>query len=245
MRLRCIACEVFARELCHVIATSPHEVDVTFLPKGLHDRGGSWMAGTIQEEIDRVEPGTYRAICLAYGLCNRGIVDLGCAHAPLVVPRGHDCITCFLGDRERYRREFEAEPGTYWLTSGWIERGGGAGDPGQLAMGSPTVPDFAELVAKYGEDNACYLYETFSGSERYGRYAFVEMGVEEDDRFEREARRRAARRGWRFAHLAGDLRLLRGLIDGPWDADFLVVEPGARIAESFDERVVEAARCPG
>ncbi len=37
------------------------------------------------------------------------------------------------------------------------------------------------------------------------------------------------------------MRLLQALVDGPWDAErFLVVQPGQRIAASFDEGIIKA-----
>ena len=42
-RLKLIACEVLYREMCDAVARSPHQVDVEFLPKGLHDLGGAAM----------------------------------------------------------------------------------------------------------------------------------------------------------------------------------------------------------
>ena len=37
MRLRLISCEIFFREMCALIARSPHTIDVEFLPKGLSE----------------------------------------------------------------------------------------------------------------------------------------------------------------------------------------------------------------
>ena len=39
MRLKLIACEVLYRELCAAVARSVNQVDLEFLPKGLHDKG--------------------------------------------------------------------------------------------------------------------------------------------------------------------------------------------------------------
>ncbi len=56
----------------------------------------------------------------------------------------------------------------------------------------------------------------------YDRAAFVEMGVA-DPRgaaaVEEQARDVAARRGWTFEKLAGELLLVKRLIDGDWGAD--------------------------
>jgi hypothetical protein len=39
----------------------------------------------------------------------------------MIIPKAHDCITLFLGSKERYRTYFDAHPGTYWYTPGWVE----------------------------------------------------------------------------------------------------------------------------
>jgi hypothetical protein len=64
MRFKLISCEVLFREMCHACAHSPHQVDVEFLPKGLHDLGGKPMAAKIQEVVDRTPAGVYDAILL-------------------------------------------------------------------------------------------------------------------------------------------------------------------------------------
>jgi hypothetical protein len=58
---------------------------------------------------------------------------------------------------------------------------------------------------------------------------------------EARARDDADRRGWQFAKLAGELLLVRRLIDGAWDpADFLVLQTGERLAMSYDDGVIRA-----
>jgi hypothetical protein len=76
MRTKLIACEVFFRELCHVMARASTQVDVEFLPKGLHDLPATAMRGRLQERIDAVPEGRYDAIVLAYGLCNNGTAGM-------------------------------------------------------------------------------------------------------------------------------------------------------------------------
>jgi Protein of unknown function (DUF1638) len=167
--------------------------------------------------------------------------------SPLVVPRAHDCITLFLGDRARYQAEFTANPGTYWYVQDYLERT----DDGSAFGGVGAVSDAAaratyeEYVAKYGEDNATYLMETMGAwRSHYNRAAFVEMGVaapEASAEAEARARDDADRRGWQFEKLAGELLLVRRLIDGAWDpADVLVLQTGERLAMSYDDSVIRA-----
>ena len=76
MRLNLIGCEVLFREMCHACAHSPHQVDLEFLPKGLHDLGGKPMAAKLQEAVDRTPEGAYEAILLGYALCGNGLDGL-------------------------------------------------------------------------------------------------------------------------------------------------------------------------
>jgi hypothetical protein len=161
---------------------------------------------------------------------------------PLILPRAHDCITLFLGSRERYLDYFQTHPGVYFKTTGWMERGDNPGELSQLSIQHTTGMDatYEAMVAKYGEDNARYLYETLCVQTRhYGQFTFIEMGVEPDARCERETEAEATQRGWRFEKVRGDLGLILRLINGRWDdRDFLTVPPGHRIAARYDIGIV-------
>ena len=52
MRFHLFSCEVFCREICHVMARSRNEVDLRLLPKGLHNDAGLSMRQRIQDCID-------------------------------------------------------------------------------------------------------------------------------------------------------------------------------------------------
>ena len=123
MRLKLIACEILYRELCWAVARSPNRVDLEFLPKGLHDIGQEGMSRRLQEVLAGVDPSQYDAVLFGYGLCSNGVVGLSAREVRLVIPRAHDCITLFFGSKDRYLEYFQGHPGTYFKTSGWIERG--------------------------------------------------------------------------------------------------------------------------
>lgn len=244
MRLKLIACEILYRELCAAAARSVNQVDLEFMPKGLHDVGQAGMARRLAEALAAVDESRYDAVLLGYCLCSNGLVGLAARSVPLVVPRGHDCITLFFGSKERYLEYFYANPGTYFKTSGWIERGDQleqiTGE--SISHRSGMRQSYEELVARYGEDNARFLYDHLCNMTRnYGQLTYIEMGIEPDGRFEAETRRLAEERGWKYDRVQGDMTLLQALVDGPWDDErFLVLQPGQRVAASFDDRVIQA-----
>ena len=244
MRLKLIACEILFRELCAAAARSVNQIDVEFLPKGLHDIGQAGMSARLKEVLAAVDQSKYDAVLFGYALCSNGLVGLTARSIPLVVPRAHDCITLFLGSKERYLDYFQNNPGVYFKTSGWIERGEGLAQINRdsIAHQAGMTQSYEELVAKYGEDNARFLYEQLCNMTRnYSRLAYIAMGVEPDDRFERRTRDEATQRGWQFEKLAGDMSLLQSLLDGPWDDErFLVVQPGQRVAASFDDDIIKS-----
>ncbi len=243
MRLKLIACEIMYRELCQAVAQSVNLVDVEFLPKGLHDIGQAGMSSRLAEVLASVDETRFEAVLLGYGLCSNGLVGLAARSVPLVVPRAHDCITLFLGSKERYLEYFQNHPGVYFNTSGWIERGVGLLQGGQETTHSQSAlpQSYEDLVARYGEDNAQFLYEELCNMRHYAGLTYIDMGVGPDDRFQQQSEAEAAERGWQYEKLSGDMRLLQGLLDGPWDDDrYLVVPPGKRIAASFDQRVIKS-----
>lgn len=242
MRLKLISCEIFYREFCAAISRSTNTVEVEFLTKGLHDIGAPDMLARLQAAVDRVEASRYDAVLLGYGLCNNGVVGLTARQTPLVVPRAHDCITLFLGSKERYLDYFNHHPGVFFETTGWLERGESDGELSQLALGKKLgiTASFEELAGRYGEDNARYLQEELGKlTSHYRQITFIEMGVEPDLSFERRARAKAESRGWAFETLRGDVRLIQRLVDGPWhESEFLVVPPGETIDAEYDGEII-------
>jgi hypothetical protein len=249
--LKVIACEIAFRELCHAAARSPSLVDFEFLTQGLHDTPSAGR-GEILRCIDAVPAGKYDAILVGYGLCGYIITGLGSPHTPLVVPRAHDCITFFLGSKERYQQASETRPGAYYYTSGWLEclqRRGEKAAPAN-AMFLPTragaAPDsrtaYEQWVEKYGEEAARYLRDTMDQwTQHYSHGVLIDFDFTQPLRLNEQVRNLCARRGWQFEQVAGDLGLLQRWLDGEWDAkDFLVVQPGQRIAPSYDAGIITA-----
>ena len=239
MRLLLMACEILLRELCDAIIHSSHRVDVQFMPKGLHDLGGPGLRERLQAAIDVVDPDEYDAIVMGYALCGNGLAGLQARKLTLVIPRAHDCITLLLGSRATFSRHFTANPGTYYRSVGWVERGQAIQ---QQLMGTEFHRASLEsLIERYGESNGHYLYEEYRRYEQsYNRLAYVENGLEPDPGVIESARTEAAEKNWSFEIIPGELTIFRRLLAGMWDEDFLIVPPGYRTEVSYDDDVIKA-----
>ena len=178
---------------------------------------------------------------MGYGLCGQATNGLVARDVRVVIPRAHDCITLFLGDRGRYKDQFENHPGTYWYALDYVERNESSGTTLALGASVDTTirPLYQEYVEKYGADNAEYLMEVMGAwQSHYQRSVFIDMGIGSSEAVEAKARGEAARRGWTFERVTGDLVLIRRLIEGDWADDFLVLEPGQQISMTYGEDIV-------
>lgn len=247
-RYKLIACEILFRELSFCAAKSYNLIDITFLPKALHDTGEKKMSARLQENIDQVDCSKYETILLGYGLCNNGIRGLHAA-IPMVVPRAHDCITLLLGSKEKYGAYFSENPGTYYMSPGWVERNGNPNDNAdsittQLGMNRT----YQQYVDKFGEDNARYLMDTLGDwFKNYKKMAYIDTHVLDGEAYQQQTRCEAAEKGWTYETLSGDTGLLQRLLDGDlsegaWDSgDFLVIPPTRTAAPTHDETIIGLA----
>ena len=154
MRLQFIICKVMQREAYYCAARSRNIVDVAVMPQGLHNEPEK-LRSEVQKALDAtsdIQGRPYDALLLGYGLCSNGIVGLH-SQIPIVVPRGHDCITLLLGSKDRYKEYFDSHRGVYWFSPGWIETDN---QPGKERF----ERTLKEYIEKFGEDNAEYLMET-------------------------------------------------------------------------------------
>lgn len=242
MKLKCLSCDALARVVYWCAAQAPHVVDVELLELGLH-RNPADLRARLQMRIDAVSDAGYDAILLAYGLCGKATDGLIARTIPVVIPRAHDCITLFLGSRQRYTAEFERCSGTYWYSQDYLERNTDAGtalSPGADGLSDITL-EYEAYVQKYGKDNADYLMEVMGAwKQHYQRAVFIDLGIGDGTAVEQQAQVEATRRGWTYERISGDLRLIRQLLSGAWTSDMLVLEPGQQIVMTYDADVISS-----
>jgi hypothetical protein len=236
-RFQLIVCKVLQREAYWCAARSPNVVDVVLMEQGLHDEPDR-LRREVQEALGRthdIQGRPYDASLLGYGLCSNGVVGLS-AELPVVIARGHDCITLLLGSNQRYQEYFDSHRGVYWYSPGWIEWGK---QPSQ-ERGERLLEQY---TAKYGPDNAQYLMEVEqTWMKEYEWATFVDWGLTGADEYKAYTKRCAEYLGWNYDELRGDPGLMQRFVDGLWGEDeFLVVPPGQRIAEDLtNEGIIKA-----
>jgi hypothetical protein len=239
-RYKLISCEIMFREICFCASKCKNIIDITFMPKGLHDIGDKKMLVQLQEEINNVDVEKYDAILLCYGLCNNGIKGLH-SSLPLVIPRAHDCITLLLGSKDKYNEYFHNNPGTFFKSPGWIERDVNPNETeqsitSQLGMNKT----YQEYVTQYGEENAEYLMEMLGGwLKNYKKIAYIDTKTGGFEHYKELTKQQADENQWEYEEIEGDTYLIFRLLNGEWDAqDFLMVPPNNIVKPTFTEDII-------
>lgn len=231
MRLKFIVCKVMQREAYLCASRSRNIVDIVLMDQGLHDRP-EILRSEVQKELEQTVDGNgkrYDAVILGYCLCSNGICGLRC-DIPVVVARGHDCMTLLLGGRKVYQDYFDRHKGVYWYSIGWLEH------CNDLMPGKDRFEKkLAEYTEKYGDDNAQYLMEMEeTWIKEYQRAVFIDWGFEGADEAKAYTRACADYLKWEYDEINGDPSLMQRLVDGNWDScDFLVVAPGHTICDDL------------
>jgi hypothetical protein len=202
-----IACATVIEEILPLL---PPFMGHRVLDFGLHTNPAH-LRQALQDAIDEASK-VAATVVLGYGLCSQGVVGLRATECTLVVPRVDDCIAIFLGSASIYREQVTSEPGTYFLTKGWIE----AGD-------SPFA-EHERLKERYGEIRARRMTDLVL--KNYTRLALINTGLYELDRYRDYARLTAQVFGLRYQEIKGSTDLVKRMIFGPWDEGFVVARPG-------------------
>ena len=211
--VKIIACATVAEELKLM---GVREDDLVELEFGLHNDPGA-LHEALQERIDSVNG--EGDIILGYGLCSNAAVGLSSTSRRLVIPRVDDCIALFLGSRREHLRRLREEPGTYFLTKGWIK-----------AAELP-IAEYERLVERYGEERALRVAKAMLAN--YKRLVLINTGNYRLEEFRAAAVSMADTLGLRYEEIPGSTRLLRMMLDGEWNSEFVVVEPGERTTLSM------------
>jgi hypothetical protein len=218
-----IACRVFETMLETILPDGLFD-QISYLDYGLH-RVPDKLTQALQNEIDQVE--TPSLIVLGYGLCGNGLKGIQSRKHTLLIPRTDDCIAILLGSYHSYIQEFEKEPGTYYLTKGWLE------------SGSDPLKEYHEVKEKYGEKDAHWIMDT--QYQHYQRLVFIAHQQSDLDSYRPRAKEVAAycqRWDMDYEEVLGSDKYVRRLVEiaaslDKADQDFLVIPPGIEIRQEM------------
>jgi len=242
-KYKLLTCAVLYRECYFCASKANNFIDVQIIEQGLHDIGSEKMSSRLQQEIDKIEPEKYEAILLGYGLCNNGIVGLK-SELPMVIPRGHDCITILLGSKEKYQQYFDANPGTFFQSAGWIEQAKDNLSNPESTTRKMGMAQYDEYVKEYGEEYAKYIVESLGGGlNHYEKLTYIDTKVGEQNKLKQHAKENARENNWKYVEMNGSKNLLLKMMDGDWSEDeFLVIQPGETIKPSYCSKVIKSEK---
>ena len=206
-----IACATVIEE---VLPLLPDDMTYEVFDFGLHLTPEK-LRSKLQEAIDAA--GTeVDTIILGYGLCSMAAVGLKATRCTLVIPRVDDCIGIFLGSQVAYQEQASQEPGTFYLTKGWIE------------VNDTPFAEYDQLVERYGPERADRMIKLVL--KNYTRLALIDTGCYEQKRYREYARQMARRFELRYEEIPGSTALIKKMLCGPWDDDFVIARPGQTIS---------------
>lgn len=217
-----IACQVF-QDVLNRLFPSKLDGNISFLDYGLH-RTPNKLARTLQETIDRIEQPSL--IVLGYGLCGNGLNGIKAGKHTLLVPRADDCIAMFLGSYAAYRKEFDAVPGTYYLSKGWLE------------SGSNPLYEYQEYEKRLGAEKAMWVMD--QQYQHYKRLVFVAHSQEDLEIYRAKAQEVAVfcqRWGMRYEEIQGSDFFVRQLVEMTYspenvNEDFVLIRPGGELKQA-------------
>ena len=207
-KIKFIVCEVVLDEVKDRI---PGNWTVVDFEKRLHEHSDG-LREKLQEEIDR--SGDFDVILLGYGLCGNSIEGLVSKNAVLVIPKCDDCISLFLGSPEEYKKQFKKEPGTYYLTRGYI------GETEDFLVNK-------EIRDKYDQKTWDWIIGEML--KNYKRLAYINTGNYDPARWRKFARGEAKKLNLRFEEIKGSGEFFNKMVNYAWDDDFLVIRPGQKV----------------
>jgi hypothetical protein len=215
-RCKLIACAAVIEEMSPLI---PSHMSYEVLDFGLHTNPKS-LKRALQNAINSSAP-DIETILLGYGLCSQAVVGLKSGSRTLIIPRMDDCIAIFLGSAAEYQKQYRSVPGTYYLTKGWIE------------FGDTPFSEYDILVKRYGEQIAQRIINQLL--KNYTRLAFISTGNDRLEQYRECARSLAEQFRLRYEEIEGSDLIIRKMLYGPWDDEFITIPPGKTIS-FFDFR---------
>ena len=246
MLIKFICCDVFTRIACDLVSKSPHCIDLEFVPMLMHEKPENlkhYIRDIIEKSTDE-SARKYDALILGFGLCGNAVIGLTCP-IPMVIPRSHDCCTLHMGSKEGFIASFGDTLSSRWCSTGYFERSAMLRNDYFLTdqlENYKTSKEYMGYLEQYDEEMADYLWKTLHPQRESKEAVYIKIdGFEYSDSLER-FRSSQEEAGISVREVAGDISMLKDLINGEWDEDrFLTIPPGKKIEGVYDMDVVMQA----
>ena len=206
-----IACSTVIKEMSPFL---PVNVEYKEMESGLHIHPDNLRAA-LQKIIDEITINT-ETIILGYGLCSMAALGLKASHSTLIIPRVDDCIAMFLGSQKLYKHQLKKEPGTYFLSKGWID------------AGITLTDEFKQTVERFGKGTAEKIKKRML--QNYTRLAYIDMGQKDQKCYRESARQTAEELDLRYEEIEGTTMFIKKMINGPWGDEFVIAPPGYTVS---------------
>jgi len=185
---------------------------VYWIDSGLHNYPDK-LKEKLQQSIDQIKGSDY--IIILFGLCGNALLGIGSKTSTLVIPKTDDCISMFLGGNKQ-RRKLEIDYKAYYLTRGWLTNENNIWD------------EYQHSIEKYGREKTRSLFQIML--KHYTHLVVIDTGAYNTGSFLKETKKIADELNLVQKVIPGDLGLLYRALEGKWDHDFALIEPGQVIS---------------
>lgn len=207
METAILACQTLADELQSAVVETGCSHSIIWVESGLH-RSIKSLHLRLQQELNSI--GNAEQVLLAFGFCGNALLGIKAPNFRLIFPRVDDCITLLLGPQEKSKKT-----GTYYMTRGWLE------------YENNIWQEYQELVNRYGQAKADRVFKVMLAG--YQKLAVIDTGGYSLKGFLGKSAGVAEALGLKHQVVPGTLRYLKKLLTGPWDDEFVVIEPGETV----------------
>ena len=193
------------------------KIPVIWMDRGLHNTPEK-LKIELQKQIDQLQDAD--EILLSFGLCGNGTDELVSKSTSLVIPKFDDCLNLMLCTAERTARGLTKADSLY-LTRGWT-------------LDSESIlRQYDSLLEKYDEETRDIIFETMY--EHYHTVNVIDTGCYDLRPVLEYAEKAAELLDLETETIPGSNRILKQLLTGEWDENFIVLQPGEMLSyEHFD-----------
>jgi len=209
MRNVIIACQTLYDELNLAVNETHCEYPVVWVSSEYHSDPNR-LRSKLQQEIDAQNG--FDNILFAYGFCGNAVIGLKASTANLIFPKTDDCISMLLSKpEEKYERMKE----TYFLTKGWIENS------------KSLLNEYLNAVNRYGEKRTKRIFQIML--KHYNKLMLIDTGAYNVADYWDKAKKIAGIADLELFTGKGNLWLLKKLLTGPYDDDFIIIDKGQTV----------------